>query len=131
MHKEDILTRVLRWAPAVLMMTVIFYLSSTPGQDLPSFGVVDFLVKKGGHFTGYAILGLAFLRGLGMQRKRDPWLAVLLVLLYAASDELHQMYTAGRHSSPVDVGIDVAGASLAVWLTTQFYILKRIVMAGR
>jgi VanZ family protein len=130
-HKDGLLSMVLRWAPAVLMMAVIFLMSNTPGQDLPTFGVVDFLVKKSGHFLGYAVLGLAFLHVLGLERKRDAWAALLLVILYASSDELHQMYTPGRHSSPVDVGIDTAGAALAIWLTVQVYTLRRVVLAGR
>ncbi len=122
------ITQVLQWAPAVLMMAVIFLMSSTQSKDLPSFGVVDLLVKKGGHFIGYAILGLTFLRGVQMRRKRDVWVALLMVLLYAISDELHQSFTAGRHPSPVDVCIDLAGASLAAWLTVKFYSLKRIIL---
>ncbi len=131
MHKDGITSLILRWAPAVLLMAVIFWLSSTPSQDLPSFGVIDLLVKKGGHFSGYALLGFAFLRGLGLRRKQNVWIALLLVLLYASSDELHQSFTEGRHPSPVDVGIDTAGAALAAWLTVQFYAIRRLVMAGR
>ncbi len=130
-QKDGAVTLILRWAPALLIMAVIFLLSSTPGQDLPSFGIVDLLVKKGGHFTGYALLGLAFLRGLGMRRKRDVWIALLMVLLYAASDELHQNYTAGRHPSPLDVCIDLSGAALAAWLALRFYAVRRLVLAGR
>ncbi len=130
-HKDGILTLILRWTPAMLVMAIIFFLSSTPGQDLPSFGVVDLLVKKGGHFTGYALLGFAFLRGLGLRRNRNVWIALLLVLLYASSDELHQTFTKGRHPSPVDVGIDMAGAALSAWLTVQFYTVRRLVMMRR
>ncbi len=46
-------------------MAIIFAFSSTPGKDLPNFGVLDFLVKKGGHMLGYGLLALAYWRGLG------------------------------------------------------------------
>jgi VanZ family protein len=44
-----------------------------------------------------------------------------LTAAYAATDEFHQSFTAGRHPSPVDVGIDSVGAllfllALALWL---------------
>jgi hypothetical protein len=43
--------------------------------------------------------------------------AWLLALLYACSDEFHQIFVAGRHASLLDVGIDAIGAAiaLAVW----------------
>lgn len=131
MKKRGVFTWVMRWGPALLGMAAIFWLSSTPSQELPQFGVLDLLVKKGGHFSGYAILTLAFLRGLGMERRQDGWLALLLALLYAASDELHQSLVAGRHSSPVDVGIDLAGAVFAILLAQHWRPLKRLVLAWR
>ena len=49
--------------------------------------------------TEYAILAVLLRRALG----RDlP--AFLVGVAYAASDELHQHFVAGRHASPVDVG---------------------------
>ena len=35
--------------------------------------------------------------------------ALALAVLYAASDELHQGFVAGRHAAAVDVGIDATG----------------------
>ena len=46
---------------------------------------------------------------------RRPWAwALALAVLYAITDELHQGFVAGRHPSLVDVGIDAAGALIAV-----------------
>jgi VanZ family protein len=42
--------------------------------------------------------------------------ALALTVLYAISDELHQGAVAGRHASPVDVGLDSAGAIIAIVL---------------
>ena len=36
------------------------------------------------------------------------------MVLYAASDELHQGFVAGRHPSALDVAIDASGALLAL-----------------
>ena len=47
--------------------------------------------------------------------RRRPWApALTLAVLYAITDELHQGFVAGRHPSPVDVGIDATGALIAV-----------------
>jgi VanZ family protein len=38
----------------------------------------------------------------------------VFAVLYAVTDEFHQGFVAGRHESALDVGIDAAGALLAV-----------------
>jgi len=98
-------------------MTLIFTASGTPGQDLPHFGFVDLLVKKGGHALGYALLGIAYLRGLAYRRissRRDLVIAVVLACLYAATDEFHQRFTPDRSPSIQDAGIDTIGAAIGV-----------------
>ena len=112
-----------RWGPALLMMALIFGASSTPGNDLPEFGLWDFLVKKGGHMLGYALLAASCLRGLAISRgmsRRMLFLAVIMAGLYAVTDEFHQSFTPGRTPSPTDVGIDTLGAAVGagvcVWI---------------
>jgi VanZ family protein len=102
---------MVRWLPLVLWMALIFTLSNQPSQSLPNYGQWDYLVKKGGHMLGYGILALLALRtGLSLHG------ALLLVLAYAASDEFHQRFVSGRHSSPIDVLIDLLGAAVALLL---------------
>jgi VanZ family protein len=109
-----------RWGPAILVMALIFFASSTPGSDLPKFGFYDFLVKKGGHMLGYGLLTAALLHALnkgGKITKLQLLLAALLAIIYAATDEFHQLFTPGRSSSIVDLGIDTIGclAGIAIW----------------
>jgi VanZ family protein len=99
------------------MMTLIFTASATPGQSLPSFGILDIIVKKGGHAFGYALLGISYLRGLTKRRPASPrqlLLSVTLAFLYAATDEFHQRFTAGRTPAVEDVIIDTIGAAAGV-----------------
>jgi VanZ family protein len=102
------------------MMILIFIASGTPGNDLPDFGSFDFDIKKAGHMAGYAILAATFARALSFSSpisKRIVALSVFMACLYAITDEFHQLYTPGRSSSPIDVGIDTAGAILGalIW----------------
>ena len=110
-----------RWGPALIMMTLIFLASGTPGEDLPEFGSWDLIGKKGGHILGYALLAAAYLRGLtGSQkvsRSAVLW-AIILASLYAVTDEFHQSFTPERTPSPIDVGIDTVGAALGAPLWT-------------
>jgi VanZ family protein len=123
------LRAIMRWTPALALMTVIFLLSATPSDEMVNFGVYDLLVKKGAHMVGYGLLALAFLRGLGYQRKNYIMLVLLLVFLYAASDELHQSFVPGRNASLVDVGIDLVGAVIALF-ASRFEFVRRLVMMG-
>ena len=110
-----------RWIPAFIVMSVIYIASSTPAADIPDYGIWDTLVKKGGHMLGYGILSTTYWYGFGFNKKKG-WLAWLLAVLYAATDEFHQTFTPGRHPSVVDVllfdgGGAAAGLSiLAAWL---------------
>ena len=112
LHRKTLLV----WLPALLMMLTIFGFSSIPGSVMPNFGPPDLFVKKGGHVLGYALLALAYWFGLRFER-RLWWPALLLALIYAASDEFHQSFVPGRHPSWVDaLGIDGGGAATALGL---------------
>lgn len=107
------------------MMGIIFWFSSQPAGDLPSFSWADALVKKSGHMLGYALLALGYWYALGMDKKKR-WLAWLFAILYALTDEYHQSYVADRHPSVWDVLIfDNAGALISLWLTTLYLKQKR------
>ncbi len=114
-----------RWIPALVVMAVIFYFSSQPSADLPNFGLWDYLVKKGGHVSVYAALALSLWYAL--EWKFDVrWLAWLIAILYAGTDEFHQIFTAGRHPSVWDVLIfDNAGALFSLWVAGRFIKQKR------
>lgn len=91
-----------RYAPAWVMMAIIFVLSSQPSSDLPKFDWADTLVKKSGHVIGYSLLALSYLRVFS-EHKRRYWLAWSLAILYAITDEIHQSFVVTRHASIWDV----------------------------
>lgn len=85
-------------------------------------------VRKAAHVTEYAVLALLFLRGLRARQepRSQSWSwpqagrAVLLVLLYAATDEFHQAFVPSREASVIDVLIDTSGGLLGVLLLWLF-----------
>lgn len=118
---KKILPLVPRWLPAFLMMAVIFYFSSQPSDNLPDFLSWDYFVKKGGHIAGYGLLALSYLHWLKYAKKYYPF-AWLLVVLYAATDEFHQSFIAGRNASVLDVLVfDNFGALFALWVHKRFF----------
>lgn len=87
---------------------------------------LQFIVRKCAHFTAYlllAVLSLQFFRTLEKFRKPLSAGAAALVfsVIYAISDEIHQLFVDGRSAQIRDVLIDSCGAlfgaavSIGVW----------------
>jgi VanZ family protein len=115
----------LRWLPALFMMLLIFFISAQPSSNLPNFDWADRLVKKSGHAIGYAILALLYWRALDFKDKKR-WVAWLLALLYAITDEFHQSFVLGRHPTVLDViFFDNFGALISLWLVHRYRKQKR------
>jgi VanZ family protein len=96
------------WGPVVVWAAVIFALSSIPSLST-GLGTWDEILRKGAHMAEYAILGALLLRALG---RALP--ALVLGLAYSATDEVHQHFVSGRHSSPFDVAFDACGVTLGL-----------------
>lgn len=118
----------------VLWAAVIFYLSSEGSdsssgrsdaivQTIQSLGaswpqdLLTFLTRKAAHIVAYFILGALALNVARLhlalaQKARQAVLASIgFVLLYATSDEIHQLFVPGRSGEVRDVLIDtIAGA---------------------
>lgn len=82
---------------------------------------VGFLLRKTAHFLEYALLGFSLMLHIAQIEKkiavRLPWLwAWGIGTLYAASDEFHQGFVAGRGPSVRDVMIDSSGVIAGVLL---------------
>jgi VanZ family protein len=84
--------------------------------------------RKSAHFVNYFVLGWLLFRALRGSRKgwalRWALLAVLLAFTYAASDEYHQSFEAGRGPSAMDALLDTAGAATAQAVTWAFLRLR-------
>ena len=122
---KKFLSIVPRWLPALFFMVVIFSFSSRPSKDLPNFLDWDFVVKKSGHAIGYGLLALSYFYFFKYDKKRY-WLAWLLTIVFAITDEFHQSFVAGRHSTAFDVLVfDNLGALFGLWLYFIIESLRR------
>ena len=117
--------QIWKWIPALLTMAAIFWFSSQPADELPVFSWADMIIKKSGHIIGYALLAFWYWYGLGMD-KNKRWLAWLLAIVYALTDEFHQTFVSGRNASLWDVVIfDNLGALISLWLASKWIKQKR------
>ncbi|HRY46643.1 MAG TPA: VanZ family protein [Candidatus Paceibacterota bacterium] len=129
------------WVPVIAWMTLI-YVGSTdllssartsrwltplirwiyPQISSATLYQLQFLIRKAGHVTEYAILALLIWRTLvhvqANERHPRPGLrafqAWLISTGYAATDEIHQSFHRSRGGSPWDVLIDGSGAAAAL-----------------
>jgi VanZ family protein len=104
----------LRWLPPLSWATAIFYLSSQSrplGRRWPS------LPAALAHVFEFAVLAALLHRALAadpQRRQRAAAPAFLLTALYAASDEVHQLFVPERTASLAEYGLDLLGTSLGL-----------------
>ena len=83
---------------------------------------LQFIVRKSAHFIGYMILGI-LASGLILYYgniNKKYLLAFLICVIYAISDEIHQLFVPGRAGQVRDVLIDSAGSFLGIILVMAF-----------
>lgn len=120
-----------RWLPVFLWAAFIFILSSNPDPygHIPRgiyhwlwwtklFGQsLFFYLGALGHILEYAILSLLLARALlwrGDFTRGQVLTVFYLILLYAYTDEFHQVYVPGRAFQVVDLLLDAFGAAIGL-----------------
>ena len=138
------------WLPVILWMGFNFWMSTEAFSAENTFSsiesfvrffmlklapddmeLINICIRKAAHLTEYFILGfLLYVAFRG--RSTRPWnwrwslYAAMVVVLWAASDELHQSYVPSRTASIVDVSIDTMGGILAQLTAILWYRPDRI-----
>ena len=107
------------WGPSAFVMAAIFYVSGLSSVPVPSA-----LPDVGVHAVAYAVLGASLLRGFADAQWsqvtiRNACWAVLLAVVYGATDEWHQSFVPGRTPELRDLFADAVGSAFGasvVWL---------------
>ena len=71
------------------------------------------MIRKAAHMSIYALLAFCVYQA---QEKPTIQKTLIIVVIYACSDEFHQLFIPGRNGSPIDVGIDTLGALILLGL---------------
>ena len=130
--------RIWRYGPLILWAALIFIGSTDllsaantggvlarpvlwlfPHLSERTIEIFQFVVRKVGHFTEYAILALLATRAFRtsareLLRHRWFWVSLLLVFAYSLSDEFHQSFYPSRTASIYDCLIDSLGGLTAL-----------------
>ena len=141
------------WMEVLVWMTVIFYLSHQPvttsnGLSTEVTEVIvskvevvvtnhefnmdsaNHIIRKNAHFFIYFVLGLFVcnaLRKSGVNRSHGFVLSLIICVVYAISDEMHQYFVEGRGPQVKDVLIDSSGAftGIILYFVTTFIVNHR------
>lgn len=106
------LARILRWIYPEISQSLI--------------DGIQFIVRKSGHFTVYAILAALWMRAFrsgSVIRWNKRWAiySLLIVAVYSLLDEYHQSFTSFRTASIYDSLIDTVGGTVMIcfwWLVS-------------
>ena len=150
-NKRQIIN-IISWTALIFWIVLIFYLSAQPVSksnglskkvteviiekvDMvapnANFNInrMNYLVRKNAHFFAYLILGILVmnvLRGRGVSNTKGFILSLMFCILYAISDEFHQLFVPGRSGQIKDVLIDSTGAAIGIgmYVVVKFIVNK-------
>jgi VanZ family protein len=139
------------WAPVLVWMIVIFGASSDsrsyqhssaivepilswlfPHMPQSEMDVIHHIIRKCCHLTEYAILGLLVFRALNHSHTEvTTWSwpriggTLLIVFLYASSDEYHQRFVPTRTPLFSDVCIDTVGGAVGLLVAWIYHCYRK------
>lgn len=145
--------KIIVWVLIILWMFIIFIFSSQNSEDssklsrgflrnfilwfLPkninqdTIDFLEYILRKCAHMTEYAVLAILISIQLRLYRVFEAewkkiWTAVILVMVYAATDEFHQLFVGGRSGQVTDVLIDTCGGIAGAFIIYLIYKFKNI-----
>ncbi|MET0593616.1 MAG: VanZ family protein [Polyangiaceae bacterium] len=110
------------WKLAVAWALVIFGLSSIPGASFPASKIFSY--DKLAHAGVYAVLGAFCFLAL-RTRNASKGTGVLIAMsgvaatIYGCTDEIHQLFVAGRSADPRDVMADAVGGFTGAFVASM------------
>jgi VanZ family protein len=77
---------------------------------------LNHFIRKKAHFISYFVLGALVMNALDQKGYRKVPLTLLICVLYAVSDEIHQTFVPGRGGNVIDVVLDSVGSLIGIGL---------------
>jgi len=115
------------YLPLIAFMILIFWLSSIPNLKIDDTEA-EFFRRKFIHLFEYGLLWVLIYRAVVKEHWRNDFkgkipqviLSFLLMVFYAATDEIHQLYVLTRQGKISDLGFDVLGGLLGIGILNLF-----------
>lgn len=87
----------------------------------------QYIIRKLAHFTIYTIAGIniyGFISTYSISKKNKIVSTILIGIVYAISDEVHQMFSGGRTPAIKDVCIDTLGVMFGICI---FMVINKMI----
>ena len=92
---------------------------------------IEKIIRKLAHFSIYTVVGLLMMSLMStykLKQSKRIWISLIVGVLYASSDEIHQYFVPGRSARVFDVMIDSAGVCLGICIVIFVLWIARKVM---
>ncbi len=92
------------------------------------YDILEFPVRKSAHFCLYLVFGIfvfLFINEFNYNTREKMMISLLICLIYAFSDEIHQLFVLGRSGEFRDVLIDFCGSILGYFIINRFFLIKK------
>jgi len=93
--------------------------------NINNLELVSLIIRKLAHFTEYLILGVLVINW-AKDHYNKYLLSILICIIYAISDEVHQLFVAGRSCQIIDMMIDTLGSVMGIYLYKLLFIKDTI-----
>jgi VanZ family protein len=137
------------WIPVILGMVFIYWMSTegfssprtsriiepiirffAPSITRKQIIMINGVIRKSAHVIEYLVLGILLFRAFRAGSHERRWWrwassSLAVVVLYAMTDEFHQLHVPVRTASLVDVGFDALGGFLAQCISIIYYDRQR------
>lgn len=137
------LRRFIKWTIFLFWLALIFFLSHQSGEEslnlsghftsmiesifsapwLSNFVIdITYLVRKSAHFWIYFFLGIFTISLFSEYFSNGKLIlfSLLFCILYASSDEIHQLFIPARSGKIWDVLLDSGGSFLGIFISSIF-----------
>lgn len=81
---------------------------------------IEKIIRKLAHFSIYTLVGIlmmALMSTYDLEQRKRIITSLIVGIIYASSDEIHQLFVPGRSAMVTDVMIDTAGVALGISIT--------------
>lgn len=137
---------IVSWGLLITWMLFIFCMSSFNGVmsgnqsgsiavliynlfDISDTEKVSFIIRKCAHVSEFFILGILVINLISKYNVKYSYLISFIVcVLYASSDEFHQLFVPGRSGQVTDIFIDMIGVvlGLSIYCLIKYFKSLRV-----
>ena len=118
------------WGPPLFWMSFIFLLSNQQRVSVTQTYLYDFIIFKTLHVTEFAVLFFLLFRAFhktNIPLSYQFLFSIVISILFATSDETHQLFIPTREGTIRDILIDTFGIIIMYSIVRKYIkLLKRI-----